>query len=192
MPEIELNPYKIYKMPKPLFYKNFNNKILVISRDTGNWLVLNNLNQLKIFHFLKRGNKVLDLFKNFSNELQSDIYNVLIELEAKKFENTIVNYPQEHGMYMYLTNNCNQRCRHCYMFAGEKDLKELSTNDIITILKEFASNGGKVITFTGGEATLRKDFILIVTKAKQFNLKVCVLTNGLLWTSTFIKKVKPF
>lgn len=135
MPELELNPQKIYRMPNPVFVESIDNQYLVISRETANWLLLQNQHQLEIYHFLSDGKRVIDLFSAFTGDSQADIYKVLIELEAKRFENREVRYPQEHGMYIYLTNQCNQHCRHCYMFAGELNKTEMSTQEIECILK---------------------------------------------------------
>lgn len=57
-------------------------------------------------------------------------------------------------------------------------------------IKDFAKNDGKVVTFTGGEATLRSDFKEIVDTAKSLGLKVGVLSNGLLWSQDFINSTK--
>ena len=88
-------------------------------------------------------------------------------LEAKCFESTDIRYPQQHGMYVYLTNRCNQRCQHCYMYAGTELDQELSTDEIQSLLKNFSKCGGQVVTFTGGEATLRPQFIPILQFAKE-------------------------
>ena len=191
MIEIELNIDKIYKMPENIFIENIDGKTLVISSNTANWLLLNNDCQYRIFQSLAKGNSISQIFEIFKN-CKDDIFHVLTELEAKRFEDVNVNYPQEEGMYVYLTNKCNQRCKHCYMFAGEENNCELTTLEIIKLLKNFSSIGGKVITFTGGEATLRKDFLEIIKQAKNYGLKVCVLSNGLLWNDKFVESVKDF
>lgn len=191
MIEIELNIDKIYKMPENIFIENIDGKTLVISSNTANWLLLNNDCQYRIFQSLAEGNSISQIFEIFKN-CKDDIFHVLTELEAKRFEDVNVNYPQEEGMYVYLTNKCNQRCKHCYMFAGEENNCELTTLEIIKLLKNFSSIGGKVITFTGGEATLRKDFLEIIKQAKNYGLKVCVLSNGLLWNDKFVESVKDF
>lgn len=190
MPELELNPHKIYKMPNPVVIESVDSYFLAIARDAANWILLKNERQLEIFNCLSSGTCVLDLFNSFSQEAYEDIYAVLVELEAKQFENTIIQHPQEHGMYMYLTNRCNQRCLHCYMYAGAANASELSTKEIHEILESFSQSGGEVVTFTGGEATLHPGFISIVSAAKRLGLKVGVLSNGLLWTQDFIDKVK--
>lgn len=192
MPELELNPSKIYKMPSPLFVENYDNKKLVISRESANWLLLNNSRQLEIFDFLADGNCVSELFQHFPPDAQKDIYHVLVELEAKNFEDMTVQHPQEHGIYVYLTNRCNQRCRHCYMYAGENTSNELSTSEIVNLLKNFSTIGGRVVTFTGGEVTVRPDFLTIIEVAKKLDLTVCVLTNGVLWSQQFIRKAAKY
>ena len=80
MPELELSPTKIYKMPKPLFSVDYNNKTLIISRESANWILLNNSQQLAIFNFLAEGNNVLEVFQHFPANAQKDIYHVLVEL----------------------------------------------------------------------------------------------------------------
>lgn len=194
MPKLELDTQKSYKMPVRISTVSIDGNILVISRDTANWLLLHNEQQLSIFNALNAGCTIASLFKNFPSDARQDIMRVLIELEAKRFENTTVQFPQEHGMYLYLTEKCNQRCRHCYMYAGEGsiDSEELSTKEIGEILRKFAEYGGEVVTLTGGEATLRSDFVKIVQTAKKLGLKICVLSNGLLWGDSLIGMVKDY
>lgn len=190
MPELELNAQKIYNMPTPVIIETIDNFFLAIAPDAANWILLRNKEQLEIFYYLSSGKRVLDLFQTFPSDRQDDIYAVLVELEAKQFENTAIQYPQEHGMYMYLTNRCNQKCRHCYMYAGIADSAELTIAEIYHTLECFAKAGGKVVTFTGGEATLHPNFTDIVATAKKLDLKVGVLSNGLLWTQEMIDEVK--
>ena len=76
------------------------------------------------------------------------------------------------------------------MYAGTELYQELSTDEIQSLLKNFSKYGGQVVTFTGGEATLRPDFITIVQFAKEIGLQVCVLSNGLLWTDDLVNCVK--
>lgn len=192
MPELELNPRKVYTMPTWIFKESIDDKHLIISRDTANWILLHNDRQLQIFSQLNEGKDVSSLFTAFPKEDVNNIIQVLIELEAKQFENIEIQFPQEHGMYIYLTNKCNQICKHCYMFAGDNEFEELSTEEIQRILNEFSESGGKVVTFTGGEVTLRYDFTIIVRTAKELGLSVCVLSNGVLWTQKLIDDVKDY
>ena len=76
------------------------------------------------------------------------------------------------------------------MYAGTELDQELSTDETQSLLKKFSQYGGQVVTFTGGEPTLRPDFIAIVQFAKEIGLQVCVLSNGLLWTDDLLNRVK--
>lgn len=113
MPTLELNPNKKYMMPRPVITVAIDNKFLAIARETGNWVLLENSHQREIFDALSDGHRVAELFDLFSSDDRSNIIRVLTELEAKRFESTDIRYPQQQGMYVYLTNRCNQRCQHC-------------------------------------------------------------------------------
>lgn len=192
MHKLELNPQKIYSLPKTTHIEKIDHYYLVISPDTANWILVQNENQLEIYKNLASGKSVIDVIQNYPQEQINDVIHILTELEAKNFENKHVNYPQEQGMYIYLTNRCNQRCAHCYMYAGEEKEQELSTLEIKKLLINFSNYGGKVVTFTGGEATLRKDFSEILYTAKENKLIVGILTNGTTWSQEFINKNKTY
>ena len=151
MPTLDLDPNKKYTMPHPVITVAIDNKFLAIARETGNWVLLENNRQREIFDALSEGHRVAELFDLFSSDDRSNIIRVLTEVEAKCFESTDVRYPQQHGMYVYLTNQCNQRCQHCYMYAGTELDQELSTDEVQSLLKNFSKCGGQVVTFTGGK-----------------------------------------
>ena len=130
MPQLELDPQKVYHLPKSICIEKIDNQYLIISPDTANWILAENENQLEVYKELSSGKCVIDVIQNQPQEKINDVIHILTELEAKKFENEYINYPQEHGMYVYLTNRCNQRCAHCYMYAGEEKEQELSTLEI--------------------------------------------------------------
>jgi radical SAM protein with 4Fe4S-binding SPASM domain len=189
MPGLTLQPQKRYQMPHQIHIERIDGKILVISTGSANWLLLHNEEQLAVFNLFLQGKSIEDVLSTFRGDV-SDIYTVLTELEAKQFENTAVQTPQEHGLYIYLTNRCNLRCRHCYMNAGEELKDELTTNEVFQVLDSFTGAGGEVVTFTGGEPTLRPDFVKIIKRAKSNHLTTCVLSNGTLWTSQLIRECK--
>ena len=51
--EIDVDFEKRYKYPTNIVEKRFNDKILIISVETANWIVLENEKQRKIFYELK-------------------------------------------------------------------------------------------------------------------------------------------
>lgn len=189
----EVNIEKIYCMPKNLVEKKIDDKILIISVENANWIVLDNDIQKNIFYKLREKSieEIIE-YMDINNIEQKELINVLTQLEAKKFEDMNVNYPQEKGMCIYLTNECNLRCKHCYMFAGIKNEDELTTNEICKLLDDFSNSSGKVVTFTGGEVTQRNDLCKILEFSKAKGLLNTVLTNGNEWSKNLIESSYKF
>lgn len=179
-----INLDKKYCFPDNICTVHHKDKIIVISVDTANWLVLDNENQLDFFYLLKSNTlgKSLELFDGNKN----DAVNVVIQIEAKSFENKDTKRTPEGSIFIYLTNACNMRCPHCYMYADLKKENELILDEIISILTEFKKQGGNKVTFSGGEVTMRKDFAEIINKTFELGYKIEVLTNGTLWASEMI------
>ena len=61
-----------------------------------------------------------------------------------------------------LTLACNLRCAHCGSRAGHKRPDELSTAECLDIVRQLAELGTRQITLIGGEAYMRKDWLVIV------------------------------
>lgn len=77
-----------------------------------------------------------------------------------------------------LTARCNLRCKHCY--GGEefgKGAKELSTRQWKKIIKEIAGFNPKFLLFTGGECTLRRDFVELLRYAHNLGQNTSVFSN---------------
>lgn len=185
--ELDLS-YK-YNFPTKLEIIRYKGSIIIISIETANWIILNNEKQLLFFNLLKDLpiNKALERF----NGLKEDYEQVLIQIEAKHFEDRTVTLSSvgKKKLHFYLTNGCNMQCPHCYMFAGKKESKELSTNEIKDILHKFKKYGGEQVTFSGGEITTRADICEIIEYASELNLEILLLTNGVLWTEEQISKI---
>lgn len=81
-----------------------------------------------------------------------------------------------------ITDMCNFRCRYC-LPDGYKEISRdhfLSLNEIHRLVKAFSQAGCQKIRLTGGEPTLRSDFIDIVKVIRQVpQIKtIAVTTNG--------------
>jgi radical SAM protein with 4Fe4S-binding SPASM domain len=78
-----------------------------------------------------------------------------------------------------LTYRCNERCVHCYL--DHDDHGEMTTVEIKHLLKEMADAGVFILTLSGGEIFLRKDFFQLLEYARR-DLQFCVKlkTNALL------------
>ena len=172
---------------KKVIYKE---KIFVISPETASWIILENEEQWQFFQLLTSfdlGNAL----KQFNGAYDNAQYTVT-QIVAKHFDNQIVK-PKNNGgsMQMYLTNECNMRCPHCYMFAGLKKDRELSTKEIFDIISSFKKHGGNNIVFSGGEIALRTDLYEILKYSCDLGISNEILTNGTLWNADLVKKVAP-
>lgn len=112
---LEIDGTKTYIL-KNFSIEKYESKYIVIKKNK--WIVLENDSQKEIFNLLSMSKKIEDIFKNFEEE---DILNVLTQIEAKKFEIEEMNDEERtKGAYIYLTNECNLTCSHCYMNSGKK------------------------------------------------------------------------
>jgi MoaA/NifB/PqqE/SkfB family radical SAM enzyme len=79
--------------------------------------------------------------------------------------------------------SCNNRCRHCVV-SDKFNEKDLTLNEIKNLIETYIDNYGTIsLTLTGGEVTIRKDYLQIldfIYKKKNENLInfVDIQTNG--------------
>lgn len=185
----KISPQKHYKLPDDIRFIHYANVILVISPQTANWIVLDNEEQVKYFNLLRELN-IETALKEFSGKHQ-DAQRVILQLEARHFENTVVKGNHENLLHVYLTNACNMRCPHCYMSAGISFSNELTTEEVTKLLHAFKNAGGTEVTFSGGEVCTRTDLYTIVKCAFEENLKINILSNGTLWKDELIDEIAP-
>ena len=80
-----------------------------------------------------------------------------------------------------ITYDCNMDCQFC-MPKRNKVLKEkcpeLDTDKAIDIIGQLADLGTKILNFSGGEPTLRKDLCILINYAKKRKMSVFFSTNG--------------
>jgi radical SAM protein with 4Fe4S-binding SPASM domain len=82
------------------------------------------------------------------------------------------------GVQLDLTYRCNERCVHCYL--DHDDHGEMTTAEIKRLLDEMADAGVFILTLSGGEIFLRKDFFEILEHARRLTFCVKLKTNGIL------------
>ncbi len=87
-------------------------------------------------------------------------------------------------MFLEVTYRCNLRCNFCQyldIIKGEVEtvgpVKEFSTDEIMKAINEFPK--GRLITFSGGETLVRKDFPEILSKASKTH-RTHIISNGAL------------
>lgn len=77
-----------------------------------------------------------------------------------------------------LTYRCNERCVHCYL--DHDDHGEMTTAEIKHLLEEMADAGVFILTLSGGEIFVRKDFFEILEYARKLMFCVKLKTNAVL------------
>lgn len=82
--------------------------------------------------------------------------------------------------------SCNNNCVHCVV-TDKKGTRDYSTQEIKDIIDTVDTD--RIIGFTGGEATIRKDFFELCSYAKEKGHAVALQTNGTMFgDDEFAKK----
>lgn len=193
--EIELSD-RLY-FPSDIQYLTYSGKILAVAVDTANWLVLPDNRNQDILESLREGRTIGEVLGNIkSGDDKNAFLKLLSAIMARQFAGLDAvpepEFVQGHKMLnIYLTNACNLTCTHCFMKAGKKLKDELTVNEWVRVLNEFALAGGKSVTFTGGEPLMNPDFKTIIEAAHEKGIQSTVLTNGILWTDELIDQMSP-
>lgn len=89
---------------------------------------------------------------------------------------------QFHYLRLSVTEACNFRCQYCLPdgYEGPSSDQFMTLNEIDTLLKAFAKLGTSKVRLTGGEPTLRRDFleILQLTSNTPGIQRVAMTTHG--------------
>jgi radical SAM protein with 4Fe4S-binding SPASM domain len=87
-----------------------------------------------------------------------------------------------------ISDRCNEVCAHCYQVQGQKG--ELSSGQWKEVLDRLAEQGVLLLTISGGEATLRHDFLELLAHARERGFIVRLFTNGLTMTAELAAELK--
>jgi radical SAM protein with 4Fe4S-binding SPASM domain len=87
-----------------------------------------------------------------------------------------------------LTYRCNERCVHCYL--DHDDHGEMTTAEIKHLLDEMAEAGVFLLTFSGGEIFLRKDFFELLEYARRLMFCVKLKTNAVMIREREARRIK--
>ncbi|MFM8794477.1 MAG: mycofactocin radical SAM maturase [Acidimicrobiales bacterium] len=77
-----------------------------------------------------------------------------------------------------LTYACNLECIHCLSSSGQRDPRELSTEQCIAVIDELRDLQVFYVNIGGGEPMIRRDFFDIVNHATGSGVGVKFSTNG--------------
>jgi len=68
----------------------------------------------------------------------------------------------------HLVNRCNRKCKYCFRWSVP--CKELTTQQVKSIINDFAKTGTRIIIFSGGEPLLRDDIGEIINFCRSKNI----------------------
>jgi radical SAM protein with 4Fe4S-binding SPASM domain len=98
-------------------------------------------------------------------------------LEIEKEEPFSYNYSAPLRMDLALTFRCQNDCIHCYA-GGPHETPELNTQQWKLVINRLYEIGVFILTFTGGEPTLREDLPELLVYAQEKGMVTGLITNG--------------
>lgn len=96
----------------------------------------------------------------------------------------------------HITDNCDQRCEHCYIFSeGHPHLIEISLEKAGEVLRQCVDMCGKMnrlpyFYITGGDPILHRDFWTILSMLKERNIPFTILGNPFHVTDESCRRLK--
>ena len=98
-------------------------------------------------------------------------------LEVEKEEPFSYQYTAPLRMDLALTFKCSNNCIHCYA-GGPHETPELNTSQWKEVIDRLSEIGVFIVTFTGGEPTLREDLPELLQYAQNKGMVTGLITNG--------------
>lgn len=81
-------------------------------------------------------------------------------------------------MVWLATDACTARCLHCSSNSAKRRPDELTTDEALDLMRQFAESGVVDVGISGGEPLLRRDLPEVLAYAKALCLSVGIATNG--------------
>ena len=200
MVEKEFDVNEHLNLPVNLVFKNVDNYYVIVAPDKPNWLIVDT-KEKDLFVLLCK-NTILDaliLYKkqiNISEEACILILQKLLsKIDAIDFYENISSKSEDaiakivKSIHITTTNDCNLRCKHCYMSAGIKYQDYLDLNLLVHKIEEIEKfyDSKLDIVVSGGEPLLHPDIERFLDLIKKHH--VILFTNGLLINERNVKVI---
>ncbi len=92
-------------------------------------------------------------------------------------------------LYVFVTNDCNLRCTHCYVSSGDYvPPEEMTTADIMRLVDEARELGVERFYFTGGEPFMRRDIFELIDYVCAES-ELVMLTNATFFNKTILAQL---
>lgn len=90
-----------------------------------------------------------------------------------------------------ITHQCNLNCKHC-LTAGSRDNKDLTTDELIKIVRQIHKLKVFGVNIFGGEPLMRPDFFTIIEELSKQRLRLTLITNASLITKDIARKLAEY
>jgi len=90
---------------------------------------------------------------------------------------------------IFFTNKCNLKCRFCNFPNKKEYSKELTDDELLSLIRQAGLLGAKVFGVLGGEPFIRKCAIKAMRTAKEYGMAGSLVTNGTLLDETKIREI---
>lgn len=98
----------------------------------------------------------------------------------------------------HITDECDQRCKHCYIFSGEgcRELKSMTykqMQEVIANCEDFCKVYNRIPYFyiTGGDPILHPDFWKLMVLLKSKNIPFTLMGNPFHLDDEICRRVMP-
>lgn len=157
--------------------------MLFVGRNEPTWLLVNKQEEKVIeellkgktpretIHELAKNSDVHQTMKNLETTLQKVS---LTEFYEKENTESKENIP----FHIYITNECNFACKHCYKNASKEKEGEMSEKELKDIVDEISVYGPTKIAFSGGEPLEKVYALSLLEYTKNKGHTVNLVTNG--------------
>lgn len=170
-----------------------NNIIILNNNNTGEWIKLSRECYELLERIISERIEEDKVYSLFVNEEDKNYFKLLIkrlkEMNIILSTDNIKNTNSITGASISVTINCNLRCKHCCLSAGNSKIEML---DAYPVLDKISRINIRQLVITGGEPLLRKDIINIMRYAKERIPQISLLTNGTLIDNSLAKFIAIF
>ncbi len=191
MVEKEFDVKERLNLPVNLVFKAVDNYYVIVAPDKPNWLVVD-IEEKNLFELLCKNTilEALILYKSRMNISEEAciliLQNLLSKIDAIDFYEDTSSQSEESiekivkSIHITTTNDCNLRCKHCYMSAGIKYQDYLDLNVLARKIEEIEKfyDSKLDIVVSGGEPLLHPEIESFLNLIKKHH--VILFTNGLL------------
>lgn len=89
-----------------------------------------------------------------------------------------------------LVRRCNLTCKHCYSISADRDFPgELTTAEVLAVMRQLKAARVTVLIFSGGEPLLRPDLFDLAAAAKAMGFYVGLSSNGTLIDADVARRI---